>query len=185
MLLIAVLLVALPVGFYLISPLFIRTTLVEAAPSVVAGASVGPVATPSPSVAEPSAEESTAPSATAPATPSPTPIGPRIVAEGEFQGTDEVHFGSGTATIIETEPGRHVLRFEEFSVLNGPDLFVYLSPDAAGYTDEALELGRLKATDGSFNYELPPGTDPADFASAIIWCKQFAHLFAVAPFVAD
>ena len=24
-------------------------------------------------------------------------------------------------------------------------------------------------------------TDPADFASAIIWCKQFSHLFAVAP----
>ena len=51
--------------------------------------------------------------------------------------------------------------------------------------DEALELGRLKATDGSFNYALPAGTDPSDFASALIWCKQFAHLFAVAPFVAD
>ena len=59
-------------------------------------------------------------------------------------------------------PGVYTLRLEDFSVRNGPDLFVYLSPDAAGYTDDALELGRLKATDGSFNYELPPGTDPAD-----------------------
>ena len=42
--------------------------------------------------------------------------------------------------------------------------------------------GKLKATDGSFGYDLPAGTDPADFASAIIWCKQFSHLFATAPF---
>ena len=51
-------------------------------------------------------------------------------------------------------------------------------------TTGALELGKLKATDGAFGYELPPGTDPADFASAIIWCKQFSHLFAVAPLAA-
>jgi hypothetical protein len=56
--------------------------------------------------------------------------------------------------------------------------------DADGYTSDSLELGRLKATDGSFNYRLPAGTDPAEFASALIWCKQFAHLFAVAPLVA-
>ena len=69
----------------------------------------------------------------------------------------------------------------DFSVRNGPDLYVYLSPDADDYDDGALELGKLKATDGAFGYDLPPGTDPADFASAIIWCKQFSHLFAVAP----
>ena len=49
------------------------------------------------------------------------------------------------------------------------------------YVKGALELGKLKATDGAFGYALPPGTDPADFASALIWCKQFSHLFAVAP----
>jgi hypothetical protein len=188
---IAVAVVAIPVAFYLISPLFIRTTLVEAAPVGIADASVAPVpATPIPApTTEPSVEPSKEPSAAATATPpptaAPTPTGPRIVAVGEFHGTDEAHYGSGTASIIETEPGKHILRFEDFSVLNGPDLFVYLSPDAAGYTDDALELGRLKATDGSFNYDLPTGTDPADFASAIIWCKQFSHLFAVAPFAAD
>ena len=29
------------------------------------------------------------------------------------------------------------------------------------------------------------GTDPSRFRSAIIWCKQFSHLFAVAPFGSD
>ena len=101
---------------------------------------------------------------------------------GSFYGSDDFHFGRGTATIIETAPGRFHLRLEDFSVRNGPDLFVYLSPAADGYDDGALEIGKLKATDGAFGYDLPEGTDPADFASAIIWCKQFSHLFATAPF---
>lgn len=178
---VVVLVAALPIGFYTISPLFIRSTLVEDAPVAVADVSpsAGPTATP----AAPSGAPSATASPTAVATP--TPFAPSTIASGVFAGTDDFHYGSGTASIIETAPGLYTLRLEDFSVRNGPDLFVYLSPDAAGYTDEALELGRLKATDGSFNYELPPGTDPADFASAIIWCKQFAHLFAVAPFVAD
>ena len=113
--------------------------------------------------------------------PQPTPFAARTIATGEFHGTDDFHFGRGTATIVETAPGTYTLRLADFSVRNGPDLYVYLSPDANDYDDGALELGKLKATDGAFGYDLPPGTDPADFASAIIWCKQFSHLFAVAP----
>jgi hypothetical protein len=109
---------------------------------------------------------------------------PTVQAAGPFRGADDFHFGEGTASIIETAPGRFTLRFEAFSVRNGPDLYVYLSPDAAGYADGVLELGTLKATDGAFGYELPAGTDPTDYASAVIWCKQFAVLFAVAPLAA-
>ena len=104
------------------------------------------------------------------------------MAVGEFHGSDDFHFGRGTASVIETSPGRYHLRLEDFSVRNGPDLFVYLSPEADGYAMGALELGRIKATDGAFGYDLPAGVDPADFASAVIWCKQFSHLFATAPF---
>jgi hypothetical protein len=108
----------------------------------------------------------------------------RRLASGSFTGTDDFHFGRGTATIIETAPGSYTLRLEAFSVRNGPDLFVYLSPVADDYAAGALEVGRLKATDGAFGYVLPAGTNPSDFASAIIWCKQFSHLFAVAPLAA-
>ncbi|MDP9484066.1 MAG: DM13 domain-containing protein, partial [Chloroflexota bacterium] len=117
-----------------------------------------------------------------PPSPTPTPFAPATVATGSFVGTDEFHFGRGTASIVEIEPGRYRLRLDDFSVRNGPDLFVYLSPSAEGYADDAVELGKLKATDGSFGYDLPKGVDPADFGSAIIWCKQFSHLFTVAPF---
>jgi hypothetical protein len=173
-----VLAVTVPVGWYLGSPIFLRTSLVEAGP-VGSAVTPGPVSTPSPA---PSVVASAAP--TAPPTPSPSPFVPMTLARGEFHGTDDFHFGRGTASVIEVEPGRHHLRLDEFSVRNGPDLYVYLSPDADGYVVGAIEVGKLKATDGSFGYDLPDGTDPGDFASVLIWCKQFSHLFAVAPFEA-
>lgn len=178
--------ITLPIAWYLASPLFIRTELVEPLPAALSGsatpapdvASDAPPASPDPS-SRPSLAPSGAPSIAA--TPEPTPFQPATLATGSFRGADDFHFGMGTARIIETAPGRFTLRFEDFSVRNGPDLYVYLSPDASGYVDGALELGTLKATDGSFGYELPGDADPADYGSAVIWCKQFAVLFAVAP----
>ena len=170
------LLVGLPVGWYLGSPIIVRTSLVEALPlsaPVPSAASAVPLST---SPASPAAPRPAATAAT------PTPFAATTIASGEFSGTDDFHFGSGTASIVEIEPGRYHLRLEDFSVRNGPDLYVYLSPSADGWTEDALELGLLKATDGSFGYDLPAGTDPGAFRSALIWCKQFSHLFAVAPF---
>ncbi len=173
----AVLAVTLPVGWYLGSPIFIRTSLVEAEPTVVLGAAVAPSITPS-AVSAPSVVPIGSP--TAP--PTPALFVASTIKSGEFRGTDDFHFGHGTASIVEVEPGRFHLRLAEFSVRNGPDLFVYLSPNRDGYTDDSVELGKLKATDGSFGYDLPDGVDPSRFRSALIWCKQFSHLFAVAPF---
>ena len=68
-----------------------------------------------------------------------------MVLAGEFMGADEFHTGSGQARIIETGPGTFVLRLEDFSVRNGPDLFVYLSPDPAGYTEGAIATASLDA----------------------------------------
>ncbi len=170
--------VGIPLAWYLGSPLFIRTELREPAPVAVAPSErPGPSAVPS---VAPSAAPSVAPSAAPSAAPSPAPTA-APARTGTFSGADDFHFGQGTAILLETSPGRHVLRLEDFSVRNGPDLFVYLSPDPGGYADDAVELGRLKATDGSFNYELAPGTDVTAARSVVIWCKQFAVLFAVAP----
>ncbi|HSG85967.1 MAG TPA: DM13 domain-containing protein [Candidatus Limnocylindrales bacterium] len=171
-----VLAVTLPVGWYLASPLVIRTELVEDLPVAAASPSLpsaGPVA----------------PSAAADPTASPPPTdppatGPRLVATGAFQDADDFHRGSGTASIVEVEPGRFVLRLEDFSVTNGPDLHVVLSADDSGYAQGSLDLGRLKATDGSFNYELPDGIDPGAWASVVIWCDPFAVQFAHAPLTA-
>lgn len=175
----AALAVGPPLTWYLASPIWIRTSLVEADPT--AAPSIVP--TPAPSVAPaPTAPPTQEPRPSATSAPTATLFIPTTHATGEFFGTDEFHFGRGTASLIEVEPGRYHLRLEDFSVRNGPDLYVYLSTAAGDYADDSLELGRLKATDGSFGYDLPKGTDVSAFRSAIIWCKQFSHLFAVAPF---
>ena len=144
---------------------------------------------PSPSASAPATQSAATPSPTAPvtqpaATPTPaqTSTGPALLAEGTFRDGDPGHNGEGVARLIRDADGNHVLRFENFSVTNGPDLFVILSR-VDGYSgDGALDLGRLKATDGNINYEIPAGTDVTQFKSVVIWCRQFSVTFAVATF---
>lgn len=158
-LLIVLLAVGGPAAWYLGSPLFIRTVLVEPAPSPGLGAPATPgLQTDRP---EPQSE--------------PPLAAPR---QGQFRGADDFHFGSGTALLLEVSPGSWVVRFEDFSVRNGPDLYVYLSPDPEGYVDGAIELATLEATDGSFNVEIPAGADLSGVRSVVIWCKAFAVQFA-------
>jgi hypothetical protein len=168
-----ILAVALPLGWYLASPLVIATQIDEAPP--IAAGSPGPgVAGASPSiVSSPPSSPSVVRSAVA--------ASPALAERrGTFHGEDDFHFGRGTARLFDTADGVFV-RFENFAVRNGPDLYVYLSPSSNGYAGKGnLELGRLKASEGNQNYRLPAGTDPATYRSVVIWCKQFAVQFAVA-----
>ena len=178
------LVVLMPAAWYLGSPLLIRTELNEPPVAVAAspepGASaplVAPVPAASPSAVATPLGPSSAPSPTA----KPTPVATPTVKSGAFSGADEFHFGRGRATLTLALGGSPGLRFDDFSVRNGPDLYVYLSPDPSGYADGAIELGRLRATDGSFNMKIPPGVDVTGARSVVIWCKEFAVQFAVAP----
>jgi hypothetical protein len=150
-LVVAALVLLAPAAWYLGSPLFIRTELHEPPPQAV-------IATPSVNPVRPvtTSTPASAPASALPATPVPTPTATPLVRSGRFVGADD------------------------FSVRNGPDLFVYLSPDPKGSTGRAIELGRLRATDGSFNTPIPAGTDVGRARSVVIWCKEFSVLFAVA-----
>jgi hypothetical protein len=172
-----VLAVAAPVGWYTLSPLWERNTVCEASP--IAGAGPGSDTCDDIAVAAtvPPADTATSPAVSAAPVPSDLPtFEPTVIRQGEWSGADSFHFAMGNALLIETEPGNYVLRVEDFSVRNGPDLFVLLSP-SNGYQDSALNLGNLKGTDGAFNYEIPEGADLSLFKSAIVWCRQFDVLF--------
>ncbi len=174
------LVVAAPLGYPLVSPLFERNTVCEASP--ISGAGTGSERCElgaAVAATNPPGSTAATPKATVPPTPETEA---QVIREGEFVGADDFHFGEGKALLIETAPGAYTLRFEEFSVRNGPDLFVYLSTDEAGFSDDALNLGELKGTDGAFNYDVPAGTDVSKFKSAIVWCKDFGVLFATAAF---
>lgn len=178
---VAVLAVAIPTGDYFLSPLWERSFLEEESPLAIAATDDG-LPGGDPTQAAPTTGLSSTPAPTdSTGEPPEAPFEQHVTHDGEFEGADAFHFGSGKALLIETAPDAYTLRFEDFSVRNGPDLFVYLSPSAEGNADGFLDLGSLKATDGAFNYDIPAGTDVSQFKSAIVWCKAFSVLFAVAP----
>ena len=108
----------------------------------------------------------------------------QILFQGSFY--DIAHEGMGTASIYELADGSRILRFEDFEVLNGPDLHVYLAPlspipDTVGVELEgAVDLGELKGNIGDQNYVLPPDLDLDSFVSVVIWCVPFRVPFNAA-----
>jgi hypothetical protein len=220
--------VTLPIGYFLLSPLWTRTHLEEESPIffVAAGAlpaqtaptpaaasapsetitpspTPPPASTPSPvptdtpitmpanetppadtptNPPEPTPEPEPEPTTEPDPAPEPTEFIPHVLLAGQFVGADDFHFGSGTALLIATAEEEFVVRLEDFSVRNGPDLFVYLSTNPEGWSEDALNLGELRATDGSFNYDVPAGVDVSIYRSVVVWCKAFAVLFSTASF---
>jgi len=111
---------------------------------------------------------------------------PVILATGQWTGADAAHQAQGKAHLIRLPDGRRFLRFEEFRVTNGPDLYVYLSGHRAPrnraqlHEGAALEVGVLKGNVGNQNYELPADLDLSKFKSAAIYCKRFSVMFGSA-----
>jgi hypothetical protein len=107
-----------------------------------------------------------------------------VVRQGSFVDADSFHTGSGTATIYQ-QGEEQVLRFEAFTVTNGPDLHVILSkhPAPASHSDvgeDYIDLGSLKGNQGNQNYEIPVGTDLSQYQSVVIYCVPFHVVFATA-----
>ena len=105
-------------------------------------------------------------------------------AEGAFTGADRVHQGSGSAAVFQQGEQR-VLRFEDFSVTNGPDLHVILTkhPSPASRDDigdQYIDLGSLKGNMGNQNYEIPAGVDLSEYQGVVIYCVPFHVVFATA-----
>jgi Electron transfer DM13 len=98
---------------------------------------------------------------------------------GEFIGVnDGIHNAEGMAKVIRLDDGSMILRLENFKATNGPDLYVYLSTDNSA--SDFANLGRLKGNIGNQNYEIPEGTDFSRYDTVLIWCRAFSVLFGSA-----
>ena len=156
-------------AWWAISPFFIRTTVVETtreATITVVSATRAPLT-------------GIIPSATSDAAALP-PVA-RLIARGELQRLDDLHQGKGPVILFELD-GKRFLRFENVAILNGPNLQVYLGRGTGGLYDgdRDLHLGALKAPNGTFIYEIPPGTDLEKYGSVIVWCRTFRVVFTYA-----
>jgi hypothetical protein len=106
------------------------------------------------------------------------------VSSGTFIGADSFHLGEGVATIFQQGEQR-ILRFNEFSVTNGPDLHVILSTSAAPTSHDDIgtdyiDLGSLKGNIGSQNYDIPSEIDLSAYQSVVIYCQPFHVVFSTA-----
>jgi hypothetical protein len=139
---------AVPIVAYVIVPAFVKSTLVEALPTV----------------SEPAATGGTA---------SPASPGVETVAKGELVRISAVDYGSGSVRIVKVGDERYV-RFEDVDIAGAPDMYVYLSDRADGKPGTYVDLGKLKATNGSFNHAIPASADLAGVRSVVVWCRQFS-----------
>jgi hypothetical protein len=98
---------------------------------------------------------------------------------GEFIGVnDGIHNAEGLAKVIRLDDASMILRLENFKATNGPDLYVYLSTDNSA--SDIVNLGRLKGNIGNQNYDIPEGTDFSRYDTVLIWCQAFSVLFGSA-----
>lgn len=104
------------------------------------------------------------------------PMGSTLLREGIFMGTSG-HPVSGAAKIY-NENGNHIVQFENFSSINGPDLKVYISKDASA--SDFINLGPLKSTTGMQSYEIPGMPDYDEYKYVLVWCQKFSVLFGSA-----
>jgi len=112
----------------------------------------------------------------------------RVIASGSFYKV-EVR-GEGTAKLYRLADGRRFLRFEGFVTGENTDLFVWLSEVAKpenskdAVTNRYVEIGNLKSTVGSQNYEIPASVPTDKIRSIVIWCQPVAIAYAAAALAA-
>lgn len=118
----------------------------------------------------------------------PTMAGAVVAASGSFARLDAIRWADGDVTIFEDADGTKILRFENFSMVNGPDLRVVLSANAAPQSiedvrldDQDIDLGGLRGTFGSQNYEIPANLDLASYRSVVILSGTLNLLYSIAP----
>lgn len=108
-----------------------------------------------------------------------------LVATGTFLHADPgdpVHWGTGTVSVYEGL----VHLGPDFQVGPGPAFHVYLVPVAEVRQSSDVtgtmfvDLGRLRAFEGSQKYPIPAGVELADFPSVVIWCAEFGVLISPA-----
>ena len=97
-----------------------------------------------------------------------------------LEGSDALHWGEGTVSV-----GSDFVTFMG-KLAPGPDYKLYLSPE---FVETEVDFNRLKPamvrigdvkTFENFVVDIPPGIDPSNFTSVIVWCESFGQFITSA-----
>lgn len=91
----------------------------------------------------------------------------------------------GDVSIYRYPDNRQFLRLENFIVVNGPDLHVYLATikdplNLEELGSDYIDLGALRANSGNQNYDIPRELNMAVYVSVVIFDRTSGHIFGVA-----
>jgi hypothetical protein len=172
----------LAVGWYLGSPLFLNSTVVEEFPRAAVAVVPSDMTVEEVEQEMKDAETDSVESSDT----MPDEVDPVKLVSGTVSGADKFHEGTGLASIYELADGSRVLRLEKLDVTNGPDLHVILSPVANPdgrddvMSDGYVDLGKLKGNRGNQNYDIPDDFEIGNGISVVIYCAPFHVIFATA-----
>ncbi len=100
----------------------------------------------------------------------------------DLAGSDFLHWGEGEVMISQTRIAHRG------ALAPGPDYKIYLTntfveteEEFLAIKDQAALVGDVKSFDG-FVAELPPGVDPADYSTIVIWCESFSEFITAAEY---
>lgn len=181
-------LIAIPVIWFLASPLFINNRVDEDMNDLLQLAGKPMQAQPSqppvmmdPSTFVPPAGVDPKTESKGPTAPPPTPASPEESIRGVGQGTFEGlagHSAEGTASLVMIDGAFFVRLENDFRVTNGPDLFVGFGKN--GEYDKNAQIAPLKGNEGGQNYAVPSEINAAQYNEVWIWCRAFSVPFAKA-----
>jgi hypothetical protein len=110
---------------------------------------------------------------------------PFVILTGDFTTIDPLHQGTGTASIYQVGDKRYVLRLGPFTVTNGPDLHVFLSPlpmprTSTDALNGSLDVGALASSNIAQNFEIPSGTFLDIYKSVVIYSSSLNIVYTTA-----
>ncbi len=127
----------------------------------------------------------------APTTEQPTPALPnaQVIRSGEFTEVDAVRTAKGSVKLYRSADGSLLLRLDDFSVTNGPQLAVYLSSAPAPKTRDELSsggmpefrVGALKGNQGNQQYNVPKELKVVNYRSVVIFSDALRVVYSSAP----
>ena len=100
----------------------------------------------------------------------------------DLEGSDALHWGEGTVSV-----GSKFITLMG-KLAPGPDYKLYLSPE---FIETEGDFNRLKTsmvrvgdvnTFENFVVDVPPGIDPSNFNSVIVWCESFGQFITSAKY---
>ena len=104
---------------------------------------------------------------------------PVILYSGVLIGGEAGDQARGDVTIEKVGTKKYLV-FKNFTSNSGPDVHVYFSKTIGTHASpptEYKDLGLLKYTSGTFNYELTTDPDVTNYKYVLIWCAQYRIQF--------